>query len=304
MTIGAEAPISHTYSICPVDGTAQDVDDLSTKHIAYETVRYQQWIDAYKYQADQMLAMAVLSQLAQQYFADKSLDASLDAASKQFDIANRQMLIAEEEYERYKTRFFCNEHNMAQEVCEVFDENPQYDVAAARATRNARISFAPQHVLYQRARSRYCACDSLADFCDLSKEEALATVAARNFAFEAEDVRANRRKETYDNFRLQVSNLGRGIQTTQLNTYASAMPTAVAAIQSTADARIARNAIWAGGINNVLSAYFTPRVSAPQAYMGSSGGGFAGSYSNSQSMTPYSGMSPGAPGMPGMGGQY
>lgn len=286
------APISQNLGICPVDGTAANVEALVDKQIAYEKERYQKWVAEYRYQSNQLLAMATLSQLAQQYFADKALEASKDAAEKQWNIANRQMEIAEAEYERYKERFFCNEHNMAAEACEPFEGDPQYEIAAIRATRNARISFAPQYRAYQRARSRYCMCDDLADFCDLDKEEALATVAARNFAFEAEDVRANRRREYYDNFRQNVANFGREIQTTQLNTYAGAMPTAVAATNLVANARRERYATWAGGINNVLSAYFSPRIAAPQVYSGGYGaGGFFGSMGTSQAVTPYSGMS-------------
>lgn len=286
MTLGA--PVSQNIGICPVDGTAADVEKLVDKHIDYEKTRYEEWIEAYRYAADQQLAMTVLSQLAQQYFADKALQASLDAAAKTYEIANRQMLIAEEEYQRYKDRFFCNEHNLAQEACDAFDENPDYDTALTRATRNARLAFTPQYRAIQRARSRYCRCDTDKDYCDLATEEAMATVAARNFAYEAEDARAQGRRTYYDNFRFRVADFGRGIQTTQLQTYAAAMPTAVDSINSAARARVDRYAIAAAGVNSVLSAYFSPRIAAPQAYMGGGGGGgFFSSYGNSASMTPY-----------------
>lgn len=283
MTLGA--PVSQNLSVCPVDGSISDVEGIVDKQIDYETERYNKWIEAYKYSADQQLAMTVLSQLAQQYFADKSLEASLDAAAKTYEIANRQMLIAEAEYDRYTTRFFCNEHDLAAEACEVFDENPDYVTASARAVRNSRLAFAPQYRAIQRQRARYCRCDTDKDYCDLANEEAMATVAARNFAYEAEDARAQQRRSYHDEFRFKVAQLGRGIMTTQNSIYQGAMPTAVNSINSAAKARIDRYAIAAGGINSVLSAYFSPRIAAPQAYMGGGGGGFSSSYGTSASLT-------------------
>lgn len=42
---------------------------------------------------------------AQMYLADRAYDAAKDAADKQFDIANRQQTLAEEEFARYSVHF-------------------------------------------------------------------------------------------------------------------------------------------------------------------------------------------------------
>ena len=296
MTMGS-TPAVHNLSLNPTDATFANVDSVIDKHLSHDKTRYEEWQKTVKYQADQQLAMAVLSQIAQQFFAEKSLQAALDGAEKQFNIANRQMLIAEEEYARYKLRFFCVEHALAQEACDAFDENPDYETAVTRATRNTRLAFSPQYKNVIRNRARYCRCDNDKDYCDLATQEAMATVAARNFAFESEDARAIMRRTTYDNFRFKVATFGRGIQTDQLNTYAGAMPTAVQAIQQATQARIDRNAIWAGGINSVLQAYFSPRIANPEAF----GGGFNSSYGNSQAR-PYAGYNTGDNGMGGSWG--
>jgi hypothetical protein len=262
---------SFSVAVCPVDGTAQDVIDLQKEQTRASKERLDSWIEAIKYQANQQLAMATLSQLATQYFADQSLQASLDAADKQYDIANRQMIIAEEEYQRYKARFFCVEHALAAEACEAWEENPDYETAEARAVRNSTLAFTPQWENLRRNRSRYCMCDNQKDFCDLAAEEAKASVAARMAAYQMEDVRAKLDRESYNNFRALRVGEGRNIQSQQLNTYAQAMQPASAAIQAAADARTERYGVAAGGINSLLSAYFTPRISNPQVYNGTFG---------------------------------
>lgn len=269
MTLGIDQPNAFSVGICPVDGTAQNAADMLEAANQASKDRIEIWSESVKYEANQRLAMAVLSQLAQQYFAEKAMEAAKDAAEKQYDIANRNMTIAEEEYQRYKDHFICNENKMGEEACLPWDENPDYAAAESRATRNARLAFGPQWGALERNRSRYCACDSLHDACDLAAEEAKALVSARNASYQIENANSRVAREYYDNFRNSIFSLGRGLQTNQLSTYSTAGVSASNALGALAQAKIERYGAAAGGINNVLSAYFTPRINNPQVYNGS-----------------------------------
>ena len=284
MTIGTQgADTAFGVSVCPTDGSFSNVESMMNTHEDAVTTRHEQWVAAYKYAADQQLAMMLLSTAAQQFLATKAENAALDAADKQYDIANRQMVIAEEEFARYKEKYYCVENALTARACEPFAENPDYDLAENRAVRAARLAFAPQYEVMKRARARYCGCDNQRDLCDVATRESEAVMAAITTSYREEDSRAYARFTAYVAYQKEIFGNGRGVFNDQSALYTGAMATAITAIDAAAQARVNRYAAAGQGINQVLTAYFAPRIAAPGVYggvVGNSGYGAQGTFSS------------------------
>lgn len=255
-------------NVTPIDGMISDVRSMQDEHIAAANARVDKQVSAVKYQADQYLLMSLASQIAQQYFADQAKDAALDAAEKQFMLGDRQMIIAEKE-QTHREKFYCMEDKVAEAACLDFDGNPDYASAQTRATRNVRVAFGSKYDELRRRRLRYCPVDSLQDNCDLAREESLSEVASRMAAFQMEDTQAKVRREYFDNYRNQASNIGSRLQASAVATYSAGATIVSAALSDAATARSNRYAQAAGGINTLLGAYYGPRIQSPNAFNGS-----------------------------------
>lgn len=216
-----------------------DFDDYA----AHDAAQQQAWREQY-IAAAELARTAAFYQAAQAVIIAGIQAAAADnAADKQYDIANRQMIIAEEEYQRYKDRFWCNEHKLADEACEVTVPTPDYVIRADRSAADVRRSFDQARRKLARSRSRYCMADFTRAMCDLDAVEAKTIAQTRDASYRYEEERVRVLDDTRFNRALQVANIGRGIQATQLATYQSAMQLANESI-----------ATRLGGINNLLGA--------------------------------------------------
>ena len=230
MTIGTH------WSVCPVDATF-------SAYAAHDRAMQESWQERYSEAAEAARSAAFHQALQAVAIAGIQAAAADYAADRQWDIANRQMTIAEDEYERYKENFICNEHRMAQEACDIEVPEADYETRANRAVADIRREFATARRQLNRTRSRYCLVDFSRSLCDMAAREARAVAAARDAAYRHEeaytraldDVRWGRGKDVFS--------LGRGIMTQQDSTFASAMGLA-------SDATATR----LGGINNFLGA--------------------------------------------------
>lgn len=230
MTIGTN------WNVCPVDATWSD-------YSGHDSTMQNNWREDYRYAAE-LAKEAAFYQAAQAVIIAGIQAAAADyAADKQYDIADRQMKIAEDEYARYKEHFFCNEHAMAKEACDIEVPEADYETRANRAMADVRREFAAARRKMSRSRSRYCLADFSRTLCALEASEARAIASARDTAYRFEekhvraldDVRWARKKDVFA--------LGRGIMEHQSSTYSSAMALASDSL-----------ATRLGGINNFLGA--------------------------------------------------
>lgn len=230
MTIGT------SWSVCPVDATFSAYAAHDSQQQDLWRTRYEEAADAARQAAFYQAAQAVIIAGIQAAAADH-------AADQQWNIANRQMTIAEEEYERYKEHFICVEHELADDACEDQLYTPDYETRPNRTVVDVRRQFSQARKRLERQRSRYCLNDFGRAMCDLEAKEARATAAGKDAGYRYEESQQIMFDDRRFNRRIQVSNLGRNIQAQQVQTYASAMGMANAAI-----------ATRLSGINNFLGA--------------------------------------------------
>ena len=200
------------------------------------------WQASYAYAADQAYKLAIFQALQGIAFGVLQYASADRTADQQYDIANRQMVIAEEEYARYKAQYAPCEDALRAEICALELPTVDYDTRADRALRDVRIQFSNTRRQNERSRSRYCMSDQLFLECELNKAEALAVIAARDTAYryaEAyQDTLDARRWER----RVTMFGFGRDIMSGQSNTYTGSMGAA-------SDALSARQ----GAYDNLLS---------------------------------------------------
>ena len=219
------------------------------------------WQAAYKFHADQMYGLAVFQALQGVVFAGLQYASQDRTSDLQYDIANRQMVIAEEEYQRYKDKYVECEDALAAEICAITCVEVDYDTRADRAERDVRKQFTIARSKVERLRMRYCAHDMLMDICDMEKEEALAVVIARDIAYRYSETYRDLLDERRWQRRVTILNHGRNIMSGQSSDYSqgAGMATAVlsqkqenldnllgtisGAIGGIANARVGRNLV-------------------------------------------------------------
>lgn len=213
------------------------------------------WQRAYTYHADKMYDLAVFQALQGIVFGTiqyASADRNADLA---YDLADRQLVIAEEEYARYKEKYAPCEDALAAEICAMECEPPDYDTRADRATRDVRIQFSRAREQVLRSRNRYCFADTMRSVCDMAKAEALATVQARDLAYRYAETRYELLDEKRWNRRLAIFQLGRDIKTGQSSDYTSALPYATSALGAKQAALDNFLGTLSGGIGTIANAY-------------------------------------------------
>ena len=230
MTIGTN------WNVCPVDATWAN-------YSAHDAEQQSEWRSQYAAAAEAAEAAARYQALQAVAIAGIQAAAADHAADRQWDIANRQMEIAEEEYERYKEFFICNEHKMADEACEIEVPTADYDTRADRAQADVRREFATARRRLNRTRSRYCLADFSRALCQIDAAEARAVAAARDTAYRHEEQHVRALDDVRFSRAATVFGLGRGIQQGQSATYQSAMGLASDSL-----------ATRLGGLNNFLGA--------------------------------------------------
>lgn len=188
------------------------------------------WQATYTYYADRQYSMAwiqALLGLLYGYLQYKSADRTAD---QQYDIANRQMSIAEEEYARYKCVYVECEDNYSSEICAMQLPTVDYAIYADRLERDVRKKFSNARNKLIRSRSRYCVADTLGALCDMEKAEALSLVAARDTGYRYAEARRDVLDERRHSRRMEIFTHGRNIKTDQSNSYISGMTQASSAL--------------------------------------------------------------------------
>ena len=218
------------------------------------------WQAAYVWHADQMYRLAIYQALQAVAFGLLEFASADRTADLQYDIADRQMQIAEEEYARYKENYVECEDALAAEICAMECAEADYETRADRATRDVRKQFAIARANMQRNRMRYCAADMFHDLCSMEKAEALAVVQARDIAYRyAEtyrDILDQRRWER----RVTILQHGRNIMTGQSSIYDSGAGGAMAALTAAHNARANLLGTMSGAFGAVLNAGAARRI--------------------------------------------
>lgn len=199
--------------------------------------------DSAFYQAAQAVIIAGIQAAAADYAADK-----------QYDIANRQMEIAEAEYDRYLEHFICAEHKVAGEACDAEIYVPQYGTRANRSVVDIRRQFSLARQKMARSRSRYCLAGFEARLCDLEGQEAAAVAAAKDAGYRFEESEEKTLNELRWKHMLDSFNGGRGIMTGQSNMYSGAMQMAFGAYETRLSGINNFLGAVSGGISGVIAA--------------------------------------------------
>lgn len=194
-------------------------------------------------------ALGTLFAFLQYQSADRTADL-------QYDIANRQMLIAEEEYDRYKCVYVACEDRLAAEICAETVPEVEYDVYADRALRDVRKQFGLLEEKLSRSRRRYCASDHYRRGCELQKSEALAVIAARESAYRYAEARQDFLEDRRWSRRLNILQHGRNIFSGQSATYnsGSGLATNALAAGQRAKDQLFSNLFNIG--NNLITSYY------------------------------------------------
>lgn len=244
------------------------------------------WHATYQYYADRQFDMAQWQALLGVAMAVLQYTSADRTADLQYDIADRQMSIAEEEYCRYKSIYVPCEDALLAEVCAEMIPEVQYDVYADRALRDVNKQFDLLRQRLARTRSRYCMADNLRSHCELEKAQALTTIAARDAAYRYAESRRDYLEARRWERRTRMLGHGRDIFAGQSNAYNSGSGQAIQALQS---GQNARNQIFSNlyGIgNSLINSYYNQFFSPTPFGVPGGQGGF------SPATVPVSGVSP------------
>jgi len=154
---------------------------------------------------------------AQMCLADKAHDAAKGSADKQFDIANRQQTLAEEEFARYSAHFAPCENATVDAECARPEYSEDIEAQASRAVVDVRRQFALMRGQWQRRRNRYCIGAVVAQERQLEIEEARAVADAKEKVRRFLEERQEGRRDKFFNRKLQLFNIGRGIRADAVN---------------------------------------------------------------------------------------
>ena len=261
------------------------------------------WQAAYVWHSDQMYRLAIYQALQAVAFGILEFASADRTADLQYDIADRQMRIAEEEYARYKENYVECEDALAAEICAMECAEADYETRADRATRDVRKQFSIAKANVQRNRMRYCAADMFLDLCAMEKAEVLAVVQARDIAYRyAEtyrDILDQRRWER----RVTILQHGRNIMTGQSSIYDSGASGAISALSAAQEARTNLFGTLSGALGSVINAGSARRIAnyqVPSTYQPISSHG----PSTARPFAMQSGIMPMQSGITPMGGGY
>lgn len=267
---------------CAINASWSDHKSLFDSWLAAQTASQGVWAAAYAdaaekarlaafFQAAQQLAIAGLQYAAAQYIADK-----------QFEIADRQMRIAETEHDRYTQHFWCVENLLADEQCALPEYTPDYLTQSARAVLDVRKQFDVQRQQLLRMRTRYCG--RVIDFglCDLAGAEARAAAEARDKAYRYEEARRDAKSDLRFNRQLQVSNLGRNIAAQSVRDMQAAGQLEMGVLQQRLGSINNVLGALSGGLSGIIQTQFAPSVGGGGSI---TGGGMGGNFATQQIST-------------------
>lgn len=218
------------------------------------------WQAAYVWHSDQLYKLAVYQALQQVAFGALEFASNDRTADLQYDIADRQMSIAEEEYARYKNNYIACEDALAAEICAMECPEVDYDTRANRAMVDVRKQFALGRKKIERMRSRYCAHDTMTTICNMEKAEALAVVQARDVSYRYSESYRDLLDERRWARRMAILQHGRNIMTGQSSMYDSGAGMASAAIGAQGDARNALLGRLSGAVGGIINAGAARRI--------------------------------------------
>lgn len=224
------------------------------------------WQASYAYAADRAYDLAVYQALQMIAFGVMQYASADRTADMQYEIADRQMIIAEEEYQRYKDVYIECEEALNAEVCALVRPTVEYGQVRASALRAVTKQFSLQRAKMLRVRKRFCAVDTLHDVCDLNKTEALVSIAAMQAATKA----AEERRDFLENERWTKKtwgvSLGRQVMTGQSDIYAGAMGLASDAVGARGNAMRGLLGTLSGAVGGILNASYGPQINAPTVF--------------------------------------
>lgn len=219
------------------------------------------WQSSYAYAADQAYNLAVFQALQGVVFGALQYASADRTADLQYDIANRQMVIAEEEYERYKSVYVECEDNVAREICALTVPEVNYATHANRAQRDVRREYTLRRRKAERNRGKYCMADFNRTLCDIDRDEALAVVQARDMAYRY----AEKRQDYFENQRwdrrVTILQHGRNIFNGQSSVYQSGMSAAATALNAEQGALDNFLGTLSGGIGTIANARYAQNLS-------------------------------------------
>lgn len=137
-----------------------------------------------------------------------------EIAKRTYELANRQLRIAEELFSYYKAQYQPHEVKLGEKINEYF-ANPyrqQYDVTAGRFATNARIAMAGKRKEILMCASQYCTGATSTALKDIALQTARVVSNAMNSAVKYENLREQKFTEKWLNARLTMIANGRGVQ--------------------------------------------------------------------------------------------
>ena len=260
--------------VSPVTIPNMDSTDIPLSECKAQDPCKAAWAAAYAYAADKAYELAVYQALQGVAFGILQYASADRTADLQYDIADRQMKIAEEEYARYKEVYVACEDALARESCALTVPAVEYDLYASRAIRDVRRDFALAREKLQRMRTRFCFSDLQENLCDLERSEALAMIAARDNAYRQAEARQDILDDRRYNRRRDIVTQGRNIMTGQSDMYNSGMNDAIGAIGARGNAMRELLGTLSGAVGTALNYSYGPQINQPGMFMGGRDSGF------------------------------
>lgn len=145
--------------------------------------------------------------LVQQYNQQKTI------AKRTYELANRQLQLAEKMYDTYKKEFQPHETDLGNQIDNYFGNpyRPQYQITSGRFALNARIKMVGKRRELFMCSSQYCTGAVTSALKDLAIEEAQAVANAMNSGVKYEKLREHKLEQKWLSTRLAFVQAGRGV---------------------------------------------------------------------------------------------
>lgn len=145
--------------------------------------------------------------LTEQYKQQKEI------ADRTYDLANRQLAIAESMYDQYKKQFQPHEVTLGKQIDDYFANpyRPQYDITGGRMAITAKLQLTGKRREVLMCANQYCTGATSSALKDLTESEIKIVSSAMNSAVKYEKMRADRMETKWLQTRLAMIQAGRGL---------------------------------------------------------------------------------------------
>lgn len=145
--------------------------------------------------------------LIQQYNQQKTI------AKRTYELANRQLQLAEKMYDTYKKEFQPHEESLGHQIDNYFGNpyRPQYQTTSGRFALNARMKMVGKRRSLFMCSSQYCTGAITSALKDLAIEEAQSVANALNSGVKYEKLREHKLEQKWLSTRLAFVSAGRGV---------------------------------------------------------------------------------------------